>query len=94
MLRRFTDEEWEEITYHVAHLDHGAEGDVKLVSAPDHGLDVVLLTRDANAKCLRGWQSKNYPAPLQARNWRECRRSLERAIASWAPMSRSFFLAI
>lgn len=89
-LRRFTDEEWEEVTYLLADVAHDHEGDIRRPSAPDGGLDAVLLRRDVAAACLRGWQAKNFVAPLTTAHWRECRKSLERAITTWDPPHVTF----
>jgi len=81
---RLTDEEWEELTFLVAH--HEDDRVVRL-KAPDGGLDTILPSQDRIGRADRGWQAKHYPGEI---HWDKCKRSLDRAVEIWEPSHLTF----
>lgn len=78
------------MVYLLAERRERGRGDVRKPSSPDGGLDAVLWEPGADGACLRGWQAKNFPAPLKTASWRACKASLERAIEEYDPPHVTF----
>jgi hypothetical protein len=81
---RLTDDEWEELTFLLAHRENSA---VVRLRAPDGGLDTILPSKDRPGKAERGWQAKHYPGEI---HWGRCKESLDRAVEIWEPRRVTF----
>jgi hypothetical protein len=75
---RLDDEEWEEITFLLAHRE---DDRVVRLRASDGGLDTVLPSEQRRGKGERGWQAKHYGRDI---HWHKCQQSLDRAVRVWA----------